>query len=78
MEDRFMKPITVERHEFVQNLTNLINSCNLPFFAIEDILKEFCKNVEQLSERQLQMDLKKYNDAISGKQQDAAADDGAS
>lgn len=65
MEEKVIKPITVERHEFIQNLTNLINHCNLPFFVIEGVLTNFCKDVKTLSERELKVDMEKYSAAIA-------------
>lgn len=65
MERKVVKPITIERHELMQNITNLINSCNLPFFVIEEILSSFHKEVKTLAERQLQIDMEKYSAAVA-------------
>lgn len=35
-----MKPITVARQEFIQEMQELINDCPLPYFVIESILKD--------------------------------------
>lgn len=67
MEEKVIKPITVERHEFIQNLTNLINNCNLPFFVIYEVLTNFCGDVKALSERELKADMEKYSAAVAAR-----------
>lgn len=63
MSNESMKPMTVARYEFVQNLTGLINNSMLPPFVIEDVLKDIQNKVSVMARQQLENDLKKYNDA---------------
>lgn len=62
MSNESMKPMTVARYEFVQNLTGLINNSMLPPFVIEDVLKDIQNKVSVMARQQLENDLKKYND----------------
>lgn len=40
------KPIVVARQEFIDNLVNLINSSQIPMFAVYDILDDVQKEVK--------------------------------
>lgn len=65
MINKVMKPMSVARSEFIQSLTNLINESTLPLFVIESILKDMYSDVRSLSQRQLEIDLKNYREALS-------------
>ena len=65
MRNKVMKPMSVARSEFIQSLTNLINESTLPLFVIESILKDMYSDVRSLSQRQLEIDLKNYREALS-------------
>lgn len=62
--DQIMKPMSVARHEFIKNLTELINTCMLPPFVIEDILKDTYNKICILSKQQLENDTRSYNESI--------------
>lgn len=59
-----MKPTSIVRYEFIQNLTNLVNGCNLPPFIIESVLKDMYVDIHTLSQRQLEFDLKNYTASL--------------
>jgi len=65
MRNKVMKPMSVARSEFIQSLTNMINESTLPLFVIESILKDMHSDVRSLSQRQLEIDLKNYREALS-------------
>lgn len=65
MRNKVMKPMSIARSEFIQSLTNLINESTLPLFVIESILKDMHSDVRSLSQRQLEIDLKNYHEALS-------------
>ena len=65
MRNKVMKAMSVARSEFIQSLTNLINESTLPLFVIESILKDMHSDVRSLSQRQLEIDLKNYREALS-------------
>ena len=74
MRNKVMKPMSVARSEFIQSLTNLINESTLPLFVIESILKDMHSDVRSLSQRQLEIDLKNYREALSQAEDDDAAE----
>lgn len=74
MRNKVMKPMSVARSEFIQSLTNLINESTLPLFVIESILKDMHSDVRSLSQRQLEIDLKNYREALSQAEDEDAAE----
>lgn len=58
--EKLLKPITVRREEFIEQLTNLINNSGLPFFAVESVMRNTINEVATLSKQQYEMDLKRY------------------
>ena len=66
MEEKkqIIKPMTIVREELIDNIANLINTSTLPFFVIEDILKNFLKEVHIASQHQMEVDKQKYNQEI--------------
>lgn len=65
MINKVIKPISIVRYDFLQSLTKLINESTLPLFVIESILKDMHSDVRSLSQRQLEIDLKNYREALS-------------
>ena len=63
--DQILKPMSIIRNEFINNLTDLINNSMLPPFVIEDVLKDTYNKISVISKQQLEDDMKKYRDAIS-------------
>lgn len=59
-----MKPMTLMREDFVQNLLNLCNNSGLPFFVIESVLKDFTKEIHTASLKQFEFDKQKYNEEL--------------
>lgn len=74
MRNKVIKPMSVARSEFIQSLTNLINESMLPLFVIESILKDMHSDVRSLSQRQLEIDLKNYREALSQAEDEEAAE----
>lgn len=74
MRNKVMKPMSVARSEFIQSLTNLINESTLPLFVIESILKDMHSDVRSLSQRQLEIDLKNYREALSQAEDEETAE----
>ena len=62
--EQIMKPMSVARNEFINDLTDLINKCMLPPFVIEDVLKDAYTKISIISKQQLENDLKKYQTAM--------------
>lgn len=58
------KPITIARQEFIDNLIKLCNDSGLPFFIIEDIIKEIVQEVHIASVEQYKKDKEEYEQAL--------------
>ena len=56
-----VKPITILREEFIENLLNLCNGSGLPFFVIEDIIKALIPEIHNGSIKQYKADKEKYD-----------------
>ena len=54
------KPITVLRDEFINKAVELCNDSGLPFFVIEDVLKNLLQEIHSASLKQLEDDKKRY------------------
>lgn len=54
------KPITLVREDFINNIIELCNNSGLPFFAIEDVLKNLLQEIHSASLQQLEEDKKRY------------------
>lgn len=55
-----IKPISLVRMEFIDNLVNLINSSQLPAFIIESILKDTYKDMSLIAQKQYEKDKADY------------------
>ena len=56
------KPITLIREDFIQDMVSLCNNSGLPFFVIEDIIKNLLREIHEASEQQLAADKQKYEE----------------
>lgn len=65
-KEQILKPMSVARHEFINSLVDLINTCMLPPFVIEDVLRDTYAKVSALSKQQLENDLASYQSALEG------------
>jgi hypothetical protein len=66
------KPITLIREEFITNIVDLCNTYRnfgLPFFAMEDILKNLIQEIHSANLQQVEED-KKYYNQLNAKQDD--------
>lgn len=62
-KEEVQKPLSILRAEFINSLTKLINTSTLPPFIIEPILKDMYNDIKILSQKQLELDFKRYEDA---------------
>lgn len=74
MRNKVVTPMSVARSEFIQSLTNLINESTLPLFVIESVLKDMYSDVRSLSQRQLEIDMKNYREALSQAEDEETAE----
>lgn len=64
MKERIEKPITVIRQEFIDEISNSINNCELPVFIIEAILKDIYLEVRSLSQKQYEIEKAQYEQLV--------------
>lgn len=64
MGENIPKPLIIARHEFINELTSVINKYHLPVFIVESILKDFYMDIKDISNKQLANELAQYNQAI--------------
>lgn len=74
-EELVQKPITILKSEFVENITNTVNSSGLPFFAIRQVLTELLEAVRQAEEAQEQKDRAEYERYLQETAAQTAQDD---
>lgn len=63
-KEPILKPMSVARNDFINDLTDLINKCMLPPFVIEEVLKDTYNQIVMISKKQLENDMKNYQDAL--------------
>ena len=64
MDNNIKKPITMVIAEFKSALSEMINSSELPAFVLEPIFKEMLSQIRIAEQKQLENDIKLYNEAI--------------
>ena len=58
------KPITLLREDFINSLSTLINTSQLPMFIVEQVLRQFTIEVTELSNQQLELDRQRYLESL--------------
>ena len=61
------KPITLVREDFINNIIDTCNNSGLPFFMIEDIMKDLIQQIHAAAKQQLEEDRKKYQKELENK-----------
>lgn len=56
-----IKPLSVKRQEFVENLVNLVNSADLPPFVMEPIINDVHASVRNLIKEQYKREKELYD-----------------
>lgn len=64
MSDKITKPMSVVRQEFVEQLVNDINNCNLPLFVIEPILQDLLASVKSAAQKQYEVEKAQYEQQL--------------
>lgn len=64
-----MKPMSVMRQEFTEQLVNDINSCKLPLFVIEYILQDVLDTVKSAAKQQCEMEKIQYEQLLKQNQE---------
>ena len=68
--EQITKPITVVRQEFIENMVNEINTCGLPLFVVEPILKDLFSEVSAAVKRQYETEKAQYEQALASQKKE--------
>ena len=60
MNGKVIKPISVVRQEFIDQLVNDVNNCDLPLFVIEPILQDILYSVRAAAKQQYETEKAQY------------------
>ena len=63
--EQITKPITVVRQEFIEKMVEEINTCGLPLFVVEPILKDLLNEVSTAAKRQYETEKEQYEQALA-------------
>lgn len=58
------KPMSVVRHEFIEQLVSNINNCQLPLFVIEPILQDTLNMVKAAAQQQYEAEKAQYEQQL--------------
>lgn len=64
MNDNLIKPMSVIRQEFTEQLVSDINNCKLPLFVIEYILQDVLNTVKVTAKQQCEMEKIQYEQLL--------------
>lgn len=65
------KPMTLLRNEFIAKIVDLCNNSGLPFFAVEDVLKNLTQEVHAAAQQQLKDDAERYQKLLQTQQEES-------
>ena len=68
--EQITKPITVVRQEFIEKMVNEINTCGLPLFVVEPILKDLLNEVSATAKRQYETEKAQYEQALASQNEE--------
>ena len=60
MNEKVIKPMSVARQEFIEQLVDDINNCDLPMFVIEPILQDLLNMVKATAQQQYEAEKAQY------------------
>ena len=69
---KVIKPITLMREDFANQIVDLCNNCGLPYFCIESILKDVIQEVHQASIKQYESDKIRYENEMKSQSESEA------
>lgn len=73
MNEKVIKPMSVVRQEFIEQLVNDVNNCGLPLFVIEPILQDMLNAVRTSAQQQYETEKAQYEQQLK-KQNEATVD----
>ena len=63
--EEIKKPLSVARQEFIEKIVEEINTCGLPLFVVEPILKDLLNEVSVAVKRQYENEKTQYEQALA-------------
>ena len=63
--EQIKKPLSVARQEFIEKIVEEINTCGLPLFVVEPILKDLLNEVSTAVKRQYETEKAQYEQALA-------------
>lgn len=64
MDKKIVKPMSVARQEFVEQLVNDVNNCGLPLFVVEPILHDILNAVKVTAQQQYEAEKAQYEQQL--------------
>lgn len=64
MNESIVKPLSVVRQEFIEQLVCDINNCQLPLFVIEPILQDILNTVRATAQKQYEAEKAQYEQQL--------------
>ena len=64
MNENLIKPMSVIRQEFTEQLVSDINNCKLPLFVIEYILQDVLNTVKATAKQQCELEKMQYEQLL--------------
>ena len=58
------KPMSIIRQEFIEQLVNDVNNCQLPMFVIEPILRDMLSMVKTAAQKQYEAEKAQYEQQL--------------
>ena len=64
MNENIVKPLSVVRQEFIEQLVNDVNNCPLPLFVVEPILQDLLSMVRTTAQKQYEAEKAQYEQQL--------------
>ena len=65
MNEMLIKPMSVARQEFIEQIVSDINNCQLPLFVVEPILQNMLDVVKEAAQKQYETEKAQYEQQLS-------------
>lgn len=65
MNKTIKKPLSVVRQEFIEQLVNDVNNCELPLFVVEPILQDLLNMVKSAAQQQYETERAQYEQQLN-------------
>lgn len=63
--EQIAKPISVVRQEFIEKIVDEVNTCGLPLFVVEPILKDLLNEVSAAVKKQYETEKAQYEFSLA-------------